>query len=532
MSLYVSPTSVENNTNLEKILPQIQTESNVSPPIKNPDSFIKAFQQDSPQQKLQLDPLVIQEEKVKIDKYYLFENENELANVVRYFGKNVFSEKELSDDMLNFIINNFLSEKTNGLPIIDDLALKSQNMIDIFKNFWNIAQKEFITDDITLKSLNSKISKGSFGEVYLFGNDIIKIIKNQKNKSSVFNVDLANGNFYNEDIFLWMIELCVYVIIMSILRFVDCNTIVDESIRNKCISNRYLNQYDKDTFIGISDIFSKIYRPVILKINPAYPNYYSFGYHMEKYDETYCGFVNKSDPINVLKSLYQAIDLFEKINMLGDLGITILHRDVHCNNIMVINDGNDFKIRLIDFGFLCGNIMFKSNQYISFGRDSLGTQENKSYLCKNRYNDIIMLIMSFLKYSDGLFKKLNNLGEILKEKFLNIIKDKNTYSDIDNKNDPYYEWNYARKVTHPNRTNPFGNDIYQKLKDVVTAIIKEIDKDTDDKKISDTIHSINHGSNVKTNDISSNDFLKLYIKSKMDYIKIMNSQKIESTQKK
>jgi hypothetical protein len=142
---------------------------------------------------------------------YMFKNLDEIIKVIHTYSKNVFENKEINNDMLEFIINNFVKKEYtyDRHKITNDINI----FINLFKNNFT---KTLNIDDY---DYNNKLDDGSYGVIFNYGKyRVIKIIQNEK---KYIKLNINNSVCVYQCIYPWMYEFCSYTVVMSILNYID-----------------------------------------------------------------------------------------------------------------------------------------------------------------------------------------------------------------------------------------------------------------------------------------------------------------------
>ena len=426
------PIQVQENVSIQTIQPTIQPTTSTLPV-----SQLKIYSITN----------IPQNKKKDIEIGPLIDNISHIKKIVMLYGKKVFTSttKIINNDLLEFICDTFITSKFlyNGKiigymdkSIIDkekskDPLLESiyNHQRDTIDKFWLLFQANFFDDMIRdpLQNARSerKIGEGTYGIIlpYIDPNtravDKTKLIKYIKSNGSIhINVSLHPREFY-----VWFVEFCTFIIIMSLLMYVDCHMIVDETQRMQCIESRYKNHFiNPDTgkeeyFLSYYSFMAKLNIPFCNSTIKA--NEFVLGYVIEAYDQTMYSLYDtfKTSPkqlYNAINLTSQIIDILQKLSYLNKFGIIISHRDISTNNIMYSKDPikkNTNKICLIDFGFLCTNIKCKDNTVFSIGFHYNGSKNNMDK-CNKPYIDLLIFISYCLRTHKKFFSTINQYCNI------------------------------------------------------------------------------------------------------------------------
>jgi len=412
----------------------------------------------------------------------LFDDKDHLKKVIMTYGKNTFSMVTVHTDILNFICKSFIDEpflynnviygSTNVINTLDKQSLEYKAGLvqrKKYEDFCNLFIREFtdntINDPLSLRNANGS-DAGSFGVVKDYikpdgRQDITKIVKYMMSDDKSVYSDIYDHTLY---LYAWLIEFCTFVIISSILRYIDCNLIIDKDKREMCINSKYKNvfpkivdveapgnpmpelgleQSDDEYFIPVKDskividrkevkefytsyssFIAKLHKPFIQKLKN---NKYIFGYIAEKYMDTlsnlYGWFGNDVQNLYFVKTMnitVQVIDILHKFYLLNNIGINISHRDVTATNIMYYQDPlipDVYSVRLIDFSFLCSNINFKNGESINFGFHS----KNNIPVCNKPYADIIIFLSWIVRYHPYFFNYIKYNTDYDADKYIKKI---------------------------------------------------------------------------------------------------------------
>ena len=190
------------------------------------------------------------------------------------------------------------------------------------------------------------------------------------------------------------------------------------------ISNTVQNTFNKQNpteteyFLNYCSFMAKIDAPFIN--TTITPGEYVVGYIVEAYDETMTKLYYSVGPninqkfIDAFNLTYQIFEILNKMYQLKKIGIIISHRDTTTNNIMYTKDlreKNRFKIRLIDFGFLCERIICKNGDTISLGYHTSNVKKDL-YKCNNSSIDLVSFIVFCIRYTPQLFNVIKRITGI------------------------------------------------------------------------------------------------------------------------
>ena len=317
---------------------------------------------------------------------YMFKNLDEIIKVIHTYSKNVFENKEIDSDMLEFIINNFVKKEYtyDRHKITNDINI----FINLFKNNFT---KTLNIDDY---DYNNKLDDGSYGVIFNYGKyRVIKIIQNEK---KYIKLNINNSVCVYQCIYPWMYEFCSYTVVMSILNYID-----------EITKSKY------------SKMFSQIYEPFIHTIDEQT---IVIGYIMRKYEITLNDEIKQinsmTDLSNGTSHIIDTLLNLRHLNYLRQLNIFITHRDMKTTNIMIHNGD----ILFIDFSFLSMKIKCKNKEEMEMSKNigNLVTTNEKYY-------DVIMFIASLLKYNVKYLKLLGKFINMdVEEQLKNILLMNNT----------------------------------------------------------------------------------------------------------
>lgn len=262
---------------------------------------------------------------------------------------------------------NNLSKKHNDLISLkkefNNLDIKKKIYIDKIINLYSTIISIYKIDEIKLFLDKKKIKYETYTDNFYPKNYLI-------NKKYEFVKDIGSGVY--GDVYLFKKKDIFYACKIDELR-------IDESIDEYI--TRKNNEYKLLNIVGINNIGPKIYNNHYIIVNNKLYNIlimeYIDGKTLFDYLETETYTENK---INKIKKLIN-----KKINKLHKLNI--IHRDLHLNNIMIVEKNNKINIFIIDLGL------------------SRKTNNKISELKKNNYN--------ILKYVNILNKTHINEDELI-----------------------------------------------------------------------------------------------------------------------
>lgn len=225
---------------------------------------------------------------------------------------------------------NNLSKKHNDLISLkkefNNLDIKKKIYIDKIINLYSTIISIYKIDEIKLFLDKKKIKYETYTENFYPKNYLI-------NKKYEFIKDIGSGVY--GDVYLFKKKDIFYACKIDELR-------IDESIDEYI--TRKNNEYKLLNIVGINNIGPKIYNNHYIIVNNKLYNIlimeYIDGKTLFDYLETETYTENK---INKIKKLIN-----KKINKLHKLNI--IHRDLHLNNIMIVEKNNKINIFIIDLG--------------------------------------------------------------------------------------------------------------------------------------------------------------------------------------
>lgn len=387
----------------------------------------------------------------------IIDNIDHLKQIVMLYGKNVFKSKPVPDEILTFIVKNFIEKPFlfNGKVVGsmsdlvveqygDDIKEARTRQRQQITEFWALFIKHFSDSSIRdpAKKQEDVVGEGTYGALLPYYNsqkvkDTTKLIKYATADKGVYHMDMTTHVEVN---YSWFVEFCSFVVIMAILIYVDCNLIIDTSKRTTCITKRYQNIFEVDHVDSSRDISDATdhflnYYSFMAKIDAPFvnattiQNEYVMGYIVEAYQSTiyelYRTFGSDEQKfIDAFNLTYQVFEIMNKMTHLANLGIIISHRDITTKNIMYSQDQfrkNRFKIRLIDFGFLCSSIKFKDGKSVVVGYHPFEMRDDL-YLCNKRFLDVVLFIAWCIRYNYEIFTGIKSYTKIdAYKRFYNII---------------------------------------------------------------------------------------------------------------
>lgn len=225
---------------------------------------------------------------------------------------------------------NNLSKKHNDLISLkkefNNLDIKKKIYIDKIINLYSTIISIYKIDEIKLFLDKKKIKYETYTDNFYPKNYLI-------NKKYEFIKDIGSGVY--GDVYLFKKKNIFYACKIDELR-------IDESIDEYI--TRKNNEYKLLNIVGINNIGPKIYNNHYIIVNNKLYNIlimeYIDGKTLFDYLETETYTENK---INKIKKLIN-----KKINKLHKLNI--IHRDLHLNNIMIVEKNNKINIFIIDLG--------------------------------------------------------------------------------------------------------------------------------------------------------------------------------------
>lgn len=448
---------------------EINTSGSISRPLM-PRSVV--WQQ--PRTQVQNRPRQIQHTRPNlIDLHPVIENVDHLKQIVLSYGQFVYKERPVSKDLLNCIVDGFIDKKLfssgnifatdksilPGHPNKQAVELKKQQL-EFFSTFWPLFYANYEDTNITDPADLPVMGEGTYGAVFRYEESSNgkpgKIMKFIKEGYGIYTIDIS---YPTHELFVWMIELCTYIITASLLIFIDCLSVDDDIVRATCLIEGYKDVYEipiqaqhKDTdlfndpymmqktftvtsksyFIGYFAFFANTVRPFVNKI---YDTIYVLGYIMDEHDTTVQDMyskpmtiqndtTNQQNLIDAFNVTTQIVEIFRRFTYLSNIGINISHRDTTPKNIMTIADThykNRFKVKLIDFGFLCANIKCRSGETVYFGYHAFKNKHSLN-MCNKKEIDIVLFLTWVLRYNASFLNALKlNTGVDVHSILQNII---------------------------------------------------------------------------------------------------------------
>ena len=460
----------------------------------------------------------------------LINNVEELIQIIKNYSSKVFDES-INEEIINFIIKTFINndfyDSDGNFCIRENKSiLINEKNKEIFNEFINLLKKYYNSDlDFgILVNTDNIVGKGSYGIVFKTDNkeQVIKLMfKYGTKKNTNFN---DNFWFINDEAdkagIMYMIEICTYIIVMSIIKYIDCTMIIDSKIRKLCIDNRYQNKFDDKYFLNYSEFMYKIIKPDIKIGKDAY----LLGYYMSKYNITLAKFLEDSNSsITKIQLLEVIFTIIRKIYNLSKIGIIISHRDLSLSNIMLkkINKDN-YDIHIIDFNFLCININFKDSKTNKTFGYHVNNIKNDLKLCNKKFIDVLFLLKSIIR-TPNIFKDIKEIYDINNklETIINIninIDTKDFASNIENNNFNEELFDNIFKIF---------NEAKEILKNVESSKIDDNESSEDvesseeaKKEIMDDIGYGNIELHNLENEINIKKYMKEYIENKNIYLQL------------
>jgi hypothetical protein len=480
----------------------------------------------------------------------LFDNIDHLKKVVVVYSNNVFRDIKINKNMLDFIIATFIDDDFlyKGTILVGSMCyedtLTHEQMIKAkqqkvkFEEFCELYNQNFKDKDILDPSEQHNwqhIGEGSFGIIYpIENNRAIKYITNEFS-STIKEKCYINLATANNDIYAWMVEFCTFIIVMSILIYIDNMMIVDDSKRHiMCLANKCHNKADvpefistkltdDDYYLGYYSFMAKLDKPFIKEnidpdyVDPDNAGKYLIGYVIEVYEDTIDNLIanlnTNDDVVNCINLMRQIFEILQKLSQLSNLGIVVSHRDFSTKNVMYVVDKskkNKYKIRLIDFGFLCTKINFKDGKSINVGWHPYGNKYDL-HLCDKKYIDVVFFITWCIVHACELFTKIHkHYGINVTSQFKRIIiKNKPMQSQWDqllcnNINVWQFVSNYDILDAYLPLYRRIDDSIFEKIYNILDNVIKVITQIPGLTYIADKIEVVDYG-NIKLFDIHDKD---------------------------
>jgi len=451
----------------------------------------------------------------------LINNADELIQIIRNYSIKVFDEP-INEEIINFIIKTFINndfyDSDGNFCIIENksILINKKNKI-IFNEFINLLKKYYNSDldfGIVLNTDNI-VGKGRYGIVFKTDNEeqVIKLMfksGTKNNENFLFSNDEADKAGI-----MYMIEICTYIIVMSIIKYIDCTMIIDSKIRKLCIDNRYQNEFDDNKyFLNYSSFMYKIIKPYIKKIDKEA---YLLGYYMSKYDITLAKFLEESNSsIENIQLLEVIFTIIRKIYNLSKIGIIISHRNLLLSNIMLKKTNKDnYDIHIIDLNFLCININFKDSKTNKTFGYHVNNIKNDLKLCNKKFIDVLFLLKSIIR-TPNIFKDIKKIYDI-NNKLETIIK-KNINID---------EKDFDSNIENNNFNEELFDNIFKIFNEAKEEILKNVKSSEDDesseeakKEIMDDIGYGNIELHNLENEINIKKYIAEYIANKKIYLQL------------
>jgi hypothetical protein len=494
----------------------------------------------------------------------IFTNINHLKSTIKTFGSTVFTDVALSDNMMKFIINNFITSQflKNG-KIFGDIATPEYINIKESEKFFASKQKSTLDEFLKLlvtDHLDQTIQEpldnqnvygsGSYGTITQLNingivakDRLVKFMKFDHNDIIAHELSihpdvptsdnrLISQHKHIRELYMWMIEFCAFVVIMSILTFVD--TLVDISDSNNSISRQnHIFEY--------RHMFARLCKPFIKKTSSGH---FVIGYIMVQYDKTIEQILDntKKDLHSSIFVIIQSVVILRNLLRLSEFGVYISHRDTTTRNIMSHKSGDNLAsstIKLIDFGFLCAKIKFRDNNDISIGYHPFDTRFRLD-TCDKRHLDIILFISWCIRHCNtalNTFQKASGID--IKTKFINIVTLNNqellAMFNKKKKTDYYYSpWEYSsgldqfvtkliinnkidrskslvHSTDHHDRVNLIFDEILHVIADVVNKLS---DQNITDSRISTSLNV----DNTNIDSVKSGNYSQISMQSQIEQI--------------
>jgi hypothetical protein len=453
----------------------------------------------------------------------LIDDENELKNIIRLYSHGVFSEAILSPEMIDFIITQFIDNDFYDKGRLRGIIHKRDKQLEILAEFVRIFKQDYLEKPDETRIGNDPkliIGDGGYGNVYKSNDTTAKKFVKKWDATKQRYRELHNLENKGTIVFiLWMIEFCTYVVVISIVKYVDCTMIVDETKRNECIQTRYKNVFGRDEyFLNYYSFMANIKKPFIRKGRDR--DEYYIGYYIEKYNNSLSKNLdvigdNGLDVSSSINLLVQTFEILKKLHDLSNIGIILSHRDFSTNNIMFTDDiygRNSHKIRIIDFGYICVNIKFKDGKSKTFGYHPF-EDYSMLHLCDKKCIDVIFLINWIIEHHTSFLKSVENqyglvqYGKDVVELFRGLIAQTPRSEGID-------DWKYAALSAGAYTEKIFKDvfDVLGKIKNVAKRRWQEID-----------FEQVYYGQ-VKQYDLNNQTdiqkYLEIYNANKQNYLKM------------
>ncbi len=338
----------------------------------------------------------------------IIKNKVHLEKIIREYGKFAFADVLINDDMINFIVKEF---------VIGDYDTYRNNKKDeLVKTFMkHFKQFRYNVCDIENKPV---LGNGTYGKVCEY--DPTKIIK-------IFRYDekeeFTDSMLEDPDV-LWvlvrptMLEFVDYVIRMALLRFIDCTISDDQNVIDYCNKSDIskMNEAVSTYFniLSLSSTMGVISRP-FYKFTESMMNgnKTTFGYIMVKYEITFNKVFDTRSDFDCAKILYRIVDTLERLASTEDIGIILSHRDFKPDNIMLTKQINQVDntslelIKFIDFGFMCTFVDFEDGGSWKIGFHPFADNDPRLNQCTDPDHDIVFLIAYLIKYYPRFLNSLN-----------------------------------------------------------------------------------------------------------------------------
>ena len=337
----------------------------------------------------------------------LFNSKQELSQIIYKYRKEIYSDIEINEDIITHFTDFFILKNQYSEPN------KSKSKFTINKRF-NTSTNDFVikTLELLIKNYQVKfidiasddhIGEGTYSKVYLStkNNEVIKIMKS-KTIDDEFMFDLQDQKSY-DTFWQFIIDMFTYILWTSIFKYAFDMKITETDYTNYlCVIKKPIIIYDriKPNFcIGYS---MKHYEK---SLNSLLNEFTKSTIYSDNTDNIHSvNNVNNVNRINVCM-LSDVANMLDDWNKLKKYGVTILHRDLSTNNIMI--DLNTIKI--IDFGFALTSIEFtddKSDNKINIWKFGEFFSEMYDDIVEPFY-DIIFFVLFLIVYHNKLLSRLN-----------------------------------------------------------------------------------------------------------------------------
>lgn len=329
----------------------------------------------------------------------IFSSVKDLSEVIVSKRKEIFKNKEINVELLDYLNTNFLGG--------GDTESK-----DFMRKFLILYSDNFRMDNLYLES-NNLYCSGSYSDIYLslYKEEIVKIKKSSDkgdpSSKETFSSRVSELYFNDKDIDIrtmsgFIKEFYIYILWKSLLLHFD-------AVYNL-------------TFVSFLPV---IHRPFIVKfdgspeiercstgysVNSSLDNKDSgflLGYLMKEYEFTLQNVITKCrNQEKIYNVISRIMIMLYSIYDLHNYGVTLLHRDVTANNIMLDTKMN---INFIDFGFSLVSIRFKDGNSVT-----IGNFFNEEYAMKiTHHYDIVFFSILMVEYFPD-FLKLAKYYEIFR----------------------------------------------------------------------------------------------------------------------